>query len=307
MRIHHLNCISACPLGGALMDGVSHDHLRGRLTTHCLLVESPAGLVLVDTGYGMRDVADPMSRLSRFFLTMNRPELREEMTAYRQIQRLGFDPNDVRHIVLSHLDFDHAGGLDDFPRAEVHMLASERASAVARRTMLDRMRYRPQQWHTKDRWRTYDGVAGERWFEFDRVRDLPGLAGEILMIPLIGHTLGHAGVAVRHGTGWLLYAADAYFYYGEMDIDAPHCTPGLNFYQTMMEKDRRQRIGNQGRLRELKRRHGSEIIVFCAHDVHEFEALAARSHAEPVAVRTPRAQSADFNASQSTMGSPPPR
>jgi hypothetical protein len=50
MRIHHLNCVSACPLGGALMDGVSKRSLRGRLTSHCLLLELDHELVLVDTG-----------------------------------------------------------------------------------------------------------------------------------------------------------------------------------------------------------------------------------------------------------------
>lgn len=68
MRIQHLNCISSCPLGGALMDGHTM-RLRGRLTCHCLLVETSDALVLIDTGFGLRDVADPRSRLSGFFLT----------------------------------------------------------------------------------------------------------------------------------------------------------------------------------------------------------------------------------------------
>ncbi len=60
MRIHHLNCISTCPLGGRLMDGRSDGILeRGSLTCHCLLVETADSLVLVDTGMGLRDVADP--------------------------------------------------------------------------------------------------------------------------------------------------------------------------------------------------------------------------------------------------------
>src|SRR5689334_9269041 len=80
MRIHHLNCVSACPLGGFVMDGMTTDAIRGRLTSHCLLIEKEKELVLVDTGYGLRDVADPRSRLSKFFLTLNKPELREEMT-----------------------------------------------------------------------------------------------------------------------------------------------------------------------------------------------------------------------------------
>ena len=35
-----------------------------------------------------------------------------------------------------------------------------------------------------------------------------------------------------------------------------------------------QSIKAQQRLRELKRDHGHEVTLFCAHDVTEFEALA---------------------------------
>ena|SRR5690349_12732346 len=93
MRIEHLNCISSCPLGGALMDGRSLG-LRGRLTCHFMLIETSAGLVLVDT----------RSRLSHFFLALLSPDFRDELTAIRQIEALGYDSRDVRHIVLTHLD-----------------------------------------------------------------------------------------------------------------------------------------------------------------------------------------------------------
>jgi glyoxylase-like metal-dependent hydrolase (beta-lactamase superfamily II) len=281
MRVHHLNCVSACPLGGYLMDGVPAARIRARLASHCLLVETPRGLVLVDTGYGLADVRDPASRLSRFFLALNRPAFLEEMTAVRQIERLGLSPRDVRHIVLTHLDFDHAGGLDDFPGAEVHMLADELSSALAQETMLDRMRYRPQQWSTRDSWHAYEGRSGEPWFGFDSVRDIPGLPPEILLVPLVGHTLGHAGVAVRRDHDWLLLAGDAYFYRGEMDIERPHCTPGLRLYQTLMEKDRASRIANQHRLRELRRRHGHEVTIVSSHDIRELEAAAGHRHDVP--------------------------
>jgi glyoxylase-like metal-dependent hydrolase (beta-lactamase superfamily II) len=280
MRVHHLNCISACPLGGKLMDGSSHG-LRGRFSCHCLLVETPSKLVLVDTGYGLHDVANPRGRLSRFFLTMLRPELREEMTAIRQIQRLGFDARDVRDVVLTQLDFDHAGGLDDFPHANVHMLASERQVALARRTPLDRMRYRPLQWATAASWHVYRSGEGEPWFGFDCVRGLAGVPPEILLVPLIGHSLGHAGVAVRRDEGWLLQAGDAYFDRREMDPGHPRCTLGLRLYQRMMEKNRTARLWNQARLRELRRDHGNEVTVCCSHDLVEFEALAHRSASAP--------------------------
>ena len=205
--------------------------------------------MLVDTGFGLRDVAAPRTRLSPFFLFLLSPEFREEMTAIRQLQRLGFRAEDVRHIVLTHLDFDHAGGLDDFPQAAVHMLRKERDYALRQKTWLDRQRFRPQQWSTRGNWRVYPSSAGEPWFGFDAVRQLAGLAPEILMVPLPGHTYGHAGIAVRSGGQWLLQTGDAYFWHQEMDPDHPRCTPGLRLYHTLMEKDRRQRLGNQRRLR----------------------------------------------------------
>lgn len=198
MQVHHLNCISSCPLGGKLMDAGPESILaRGHLTNHSLLIEAGSELVLVDTGFGLEEVAHPHSRLSEFFLGLVSPDFREEMTAIRQIEKLGYDPRDVRHIVLTHLDFDHAGGLDDFPEAKVHMLRAERDSAVAQETWLDRQRYRPQQWGNQKNWQVYDAGEGEAWFGFNRVHALEGLSTDIAMIPLIGHSLGHAGIAVR--------------------------------------------------------------------------------------------------------------
>jgi glyoxylase-like metal-dependent hydrolase (beta-lactamase superfamily II) len=282
MKVHHLNCISSCPLGGRLMDGRTPGVLeRGRLCCHCLLVESAQGLVLVDTGFGLRDVRDPRGRLSGFFLRLLSPDFREEMTAYRQVQALGFDPRDVRHIVLTHLDFDHAGGLDDFPQAQVHMLGAERRHAELQRTWLDRQRYRPQQWSDRSRWRVHGmGGGGDRWHGFDAVQGEGGLPKGILLVPLLGHTLGHAGVAVRGDAGWLLQAGDAYFDAREMHPERPSCRLGLRLYQTLMEKDRGARLANQRRLRMLARDHGQQVRLFCAHDPDEFERLAGRSMAD---------------------------
>ena len=290
MKVHHLNCISSCPLGGRLMDGRSPSVLqRGQLCCHCLLVESNGGLVLVDTGFGLRDVRDPASRLSGFFLKLLSPDFREEMTAIRQIQRLGLAPADVRHIVLTHLDFDHAGGLDDFPHAQVHMMGEERTHAVQQKTWLDRQRYRPQQWSDRSRWQVHgEGAAkrgGDDWCGFSNVQSGGSLPEGIALVPLFGHTFGHAGVAVRGEGGWLLQAGDAYFDPREMDIDNPRCRLGLRMYQTLMEKDRRARLANQQRLRELRRDH-RDVRVFCAHDPQEFEQLAGRPMSASPPVRT---------------------
>ena len=283
LRIHHLNCISTCPLGGRWMDGRATEVVaRGHLTCHCLLVEVGSELVLIDTGFGLRDVADPASRLSQFFLSLLRPEFREEMTALRQIQRLGLDPRDVRHIVLTHLDFDHAGGLDDFPWARVHLLARERDHAVAQKTWLDRQRFRPAQWSTRDNWQVYAVTDGEDWFGFEHVQALEGLPPEIVLVPLVGHTHGHSGIAVKASGKWLLQAGDAYFFHGEMALKNHYCTPGLRMYQTLMEKNREARLANQQRLRHLRRTQGADVEIFCSHDVVEFERLAGRSARIPV-------------------------
>jgi glyoxylase-like metal-dependent hydrolase (beta-lactamase superfamily II) len=258
------------------MDGRTPGVLtRGQLCCHCLLVEGPDALVLVDTGFGLGDVRNPRARLSGFFLALLSPDFREEMTAIRQIERLGFNPRDVRHIVLTHLDFDHAGGLDDFPWARVHLLRPERDHALAQRTWLDRQRYRPQQWSNQSQWVLHGGSTNSQWMGFEGVSGETGLPADVLLVPLIGHTFGHVGVAVRGEDGWLLQAGDAYFHHREMDIQRPYCTPGLRFYQWMMEKQRESRLRNQQRLRELATAR-AEVRVLCSHDPYEFEYVAKR-------------------------------
>lgn len=89
------------------MDGRSPSAMqRGELCCHCLLLETSQGLVLVDTGFGLNDVRNPRGRLSGFFLSLLSPAFREEMTAIRQVQRLGYQASDVRHIVLTRLAGD---------------------------------------------------------------------------------------------------------------------------------------------------------------------------------------------------------
>jgi glyoxylase-like metal-dependent hydrolase (beta-lactamase superfamily II) len=280
MRIFHLNCGTDCPIGGALFDGRSLGPLA-RIVCHCLLIETDAhGLVLVDTGYGLRDVAHPHHRpdprITLPWRMMLNIRLHERETAIRQIEALGYRASDVRHIIATHLDFDHAGGLEDFPNATVHVMQREYDDATGpREGVVARNRWRPSQLDDVQRWQRY-GARGERWFGFDAVRDLEGLPPEILMVPLPGHTWGHAGVAVRKDDGrWLLHAGDAYFYRGEMRQARRHCTPGLRAYQRLMEVDATARLDNQQRLRRLSIERRDTVTVTCTHDPVELERLQA--------------------------------
>lgn len=267
MKIHHLNCGTMCPVGGALVTGRS----AGEVICHCLLIETEQGLVLVETGMGSDDVRKP-SRLGPIrFVT--RPQLRHSDTALAQVRALGYSADDVRQIIVTHLDLDHAGGLPDFPKAKVHVLQAEHDAATHPPSREEKMRYRQVQWAHGPDWQLHR-PEGESWMGFDAVRRMEGLPPEFLMIPLPGHTRGHGGVGVEIEPGkWLLHAGDAYFYSGEMDCHHPHCPRGLRAFQRVAAVDDRLRRKNQQRLRELVRAEGEHVRVICAHDPAELRTM----------------------------------
>jgi glyoxylase-like metal-dependent hydrolase (beta-lactamase superfamily II) len=232
-----------------------------KLVAHCLLIEGAEGLVLVDTGFGLDDVRKPR-QLGRAFGALVRPVLDADETAISQIRALGFQPGDVRNIITTHLDLDHAGGLPDFPDAEVHLLGRELQAAL-NPPWQERLRYVAAHWAHGPRWVQHEG-GGEEWFGFDGVRVLPDSDAEILLIPLIGHSAGHTGVAIRQGDGWLLHCGDAYFHHGEVQTP-PHCPPGLRAFAAFDQVDGEARRGNVERLRELAQRHGEEVELICSH------------------------------------------
>ncbi len=261
--IRHLDCATMCPRAATTL-GLVHPS-TGHLVAHCLLIETNAGLALIDTGIGTSDIADP-SRLgaARHLLGLR---LDREQTAIEQVRALGHDPADVRHILLTHLDLDHAGGLGDFPRAKVHVHRDE--LEIARRRPRDTaLRYRPGHWAHNPDWAEHT-ADGEPWFGFERARLLEDLDVEIAMIPLAGHSAGHAGYAINTGDGWLLHAGDAYLEHGEI-ATPPRESRGLQAYHAINSSNAKLRRGNAERLASLAREHGSEIEIFCSHDAVEF-------------------------------------
>jgi glyoxylase-like metal-dependent hydrolase (beta-lactamase superfamily II) len=269
MKVHHLCCGTMCPLGGSLVSGTGSPFGTAAMVCHCLLVETDRGLVLVETGLGHDDIARPLESLSRRFLLLSRPRLDPTETAVRQVAALGFSPDDVRHVIVTHLDVDHAGGLRDFPHAKVHVYEIEYRTAVAADLGPRPSRYSPVQWSHGPDWIVHGSGLADRWFGFEAVRELEGLPPEILLVPLSGHTRGHAGVAVQAGSQWLLHAGDAYFFRDQMDPDEPRCPPVLSAFESLVSTDGPARRHNQARLRRLVREHGDEVVVFSAHDAIE--------------------------------------
>lgn len=243
---------------------------RLEIVTHCLLLETDrAGLVLVDTGLGTADLERGGRRLPALFRALVGPRLDPGETAVARVRALGLDPRDVRHIAITHLDVDHAGGLTDFPWATVHLHERERAAAVHPRGLADRRRYLPAQLAGVS-FRGYrEGAGGDDWLGLRAIRPLDGLGDEVALVPLVGHSRGHSGVAVRRADGvWLLHAGDAYFHHTELDRPR-RCPPGLDLFQRTVAMDERARRRNQSRLRDLRATRPDDVAIFSAHDPAE--------------------------------------
>jgi glyoxylase-like metal-dependent hydrolase (beta-lactamase superfamily II) len=263
VTVHHLNCATLKPagtLGGRLMPS--------RLVAHCLLVERPEGLLLVDSGLGTADIAHP-KRLGQPFRGLVGPVLDPRETAIAQVKALGHEPEEVTDIVLTHLDLDHAGGIGDFPRARVHVLEDELERAT-NPPLREKARYVQAQWAHGPQWVRHQ-VRGEEWFGFDSVTVLDD---DVLLVPLRGHTHGHCGVAVRDGDRWLLHAGDAYFFHGEKETPR-RCPPGLRAFQGIVQVDGRARHHNQDRLRDLQSERHPGLEIFSAHDAEEYAVFAS--------------------------------
>lgn len=237
--------------------------------THVVAVEYQHGVVLIDSGLGRADVVSPGLRLGRAVFTL-RPALSEAETAGRQLQALGFSADDVTDIVATHLDYDHVGGVSDFPSATLHVTGTEYTAAAEPKSRKEKARYRRAHLESLTSVETYDTptseVLGLATHQLDD-------AGELHLIPLPGHTNGHAAVAFHDPIrrGWLVHAGDGAMH--RSSIDAPATTPrAFRAAEQLLAMDR-SRLNNNHRLLGDLHRQGAR--VFCSHDAVQLQALRA--------------------------------
>jgi glyoxylase-like metal-dependent hydrolase (beta-lactamase superfamily II) len=170
-----------------------------------LLIESKQGLVLVDTGPGTADyLHEPI--IVRIFRVITKVPLDPREAAVQQVVRLGYRPEDVRHIVLTHMHFDHCGGLADFPHATVHVHRREYEAFTGTPRRWTDLAYVRRHIAHQPLLELYDD-GGETWLQLPAIR-LP-FDPEMWLVPLFGHTRGQCGIAVRTDSGWLFHVADA--------------------------------------------------------------------------------------------------
>ena len=148
------------------------------------VIEHPAALVVVDTGLHP-ELARSKERL-RGLASLFEPHLAPDgVDALGTVlPRAGFEPAAVTHVVLTHLHFDHAGGLRDLPNATVVVQSREWAELGDGR-LVSSGAVNPD-----------DVDLGHQRVELDGDHDLFG-DGSITCLLTDGHTAGHQSVRVR--------------------------------------------------------------------------------------------------------------
>ncbi|HEY3186900.1 MAG TPA: N-acyl homoserine lactonase family protein [Solirubrobacteraceae bacterium] len=176
------------------------------LPIYAFAIEHPEGVIVVDTGETARtSESDYFPRGHPFFRFGLREWVAPDEEIGPQLQRLGIQPGDVRSVVLTHLHTDHAGGLHHFPHNEILVSRADLEVASGLRGRL----------------RGYPNKRFPRWFDPTVVELSSGPygpfpeslrlteAGDVVIVPLPGHTSGQLGVVVEDGDHIVLLAGDA--------------------------------------------------------------------------------------------------
>lgn len=175
-------------------------------------IEHPgAGLVLVDTGFHASVAVDPAASLGPILgrLAKARGAIRMGPgdAAPDQLRERGFNPADVRFVVMTHLHIDHASGMSQFPDAT--FVFSKREWEAARDGGLRQGYIQRQFDHAFDyRLLDFDGDDVSSFASFGRSLDLFG-DGSLRVVYTPGHTLGHMSVVAKLKDREFLIVADA--------------------------------------------------------------------------------------------------
>jgi N-acyl homoserine lactone hydrolase len=176
------------------------------LPIYAFVIEHPEGLIVVDTGETAR-VAEPgyFPWWHPYYRYGLKEWVQPEEEIGPQMRALGFDPNDVRWVLLTHLHTDHAGGLAHFPKAE--HLVSRQAYMNARGTSGLARGFLSNRWPD---WfsPTLVDMQPEPVAPFPNSFPVTS-AGDVRFVPTPGHTVGHLSVLVTAPEVTYFLAGDA--------------------------------------------------------------------------------------------------
>lgn len=206
------------------------------------LVQHPGGNVLFDTG-GHPDLAkDPRGRLGEaanaFEVTMNDGD-----DVVGQLAQVGFDPADVNHVALSHLHYDHAGGIEFFPAAQFY----------AQRRELEFAHWPPV--YQRELYVRADFDHPVSWNELDGELDLFD-DGRVVLFPTPGHSAGHQSLLVRlNDAKAVILVADAAYLPRNIELNV---LPAIVWSPDAM-------VSSWRLIRHLQRHHNADLLF--THDL----------------------------------------
>jgi N-acyl homoserine lactone hydrolase len=229
------------------------------------LIRHPgAGAFLVDTGLHPSVSSKPAANLGRRVSWYAKPRLEpgEELPA--QLRSRGVDPHEISLVVMTHLHFDHASGMAEFPRAAFVLSEAEWIAATTEsRPFMHR--YRPEHYDYVFDYRTVDFREGiQSYATFGRTFDLFG-DGSVRLAYTPGHSAGHMSLICRLRDRDFVIAGDAIYTLAQLDA-APG--PPRPFDPHTFRR-------SLGELRHFARRYPQAVIV-PGHDPEFWPTLEKR-------------------------------
>jgi glyoxylase-like metal-dependent hydrolase (beta-lactamase superfamily II) len=279
MRVYHLNCgtmrtIGFFPFSTLPALGTGKLFGKGIGIIHVLVVDTGEGLILVDTGYGTKDYTNP-NIIVRLFGKSTGLEVNVQQSALYQIKALGYDPEDVKHIFLTHMHLDHSGGLPDFPQAKVHIYEKE-YRMVTEKIGLEWFMCIPEHWAHKPDWVVHR-LEGDTFHGLERTQIVNVNGVEVFLIPFVGHTVGHCAVVLHLPDGrWVIHAGDGYGYHGQVHPEKPTSPPYQWLFKPLFKIHRvtGSILKYDDDFRHLAKELGEALMIFPAHDPYDFERLS---------------------------------
>ena len=158
-------------------------------------------VILVDTGYDQKEAS-----------ARDRPI---RMDPREALAPLGLEAEDITQLIITHLHYDHAGGLHLFPNATIHLQELEMAYATGPCMCHDTLRMPFTADHVCEAVkRVYSGRCV--------FHDGDGEVADGVTVHCIGgHSRGLQAVRVRTDVGWLVLASDAAHYYENFEARKP--------------------------------------------------------------------------------------
>lgn len=223
------------------------------------LIEHRDGPVLFDTGLDPAIATDPgyiSSAIGRFLLwRIFRLHITEDDRLDKVLAASGFSAGDIRTAVISHLHFDHVGGIAHIPQADLLVSAREWAQLAEphpeREWMLREHIEIP---HALWRQVTFTPTDEPLLTPFGGCHDVMG-DGSMILLPTPGHTPGSLSMLVRSGA-WppLLFVADLAYEAGSIFAGR---VPGTGDPETLQN--------SYAKVRQLKEAL-PDLVILPAHD-----------------------------------------